>query len=73
LRHTTGDAVELRFVGDQPDDALRFWQELEVVTGRDNGGQRFSGQWSCAPGLLGDPGFLDIDLTVSGEWSLSPL
>ena len=72
LVHTTGDGVELRFVGDQPDDALEFWKELEVVTGEDLGDDRYAGAWLCAPGLLGDPGFMELDLTVPGEWSLEP-
>lgn len=73
LTHTSRAAVELRFVGDQPPDAIAFWQELEVVTGRDLGDDRYAGDWQCAPGLLGGSGAaIDIDLTVPGEWTLEP-
>ena len=72
LRHTSPTQVELRFVGDQPDDALPFWQQLEVVTGTETGARSFGGEWVCAPGLLGDQGFGDIDLTVGGVWTLEP-
>jgi hypothetical protein len=64
--------VELRFVGDQPEDALEFWLELEVITGDDDGGFHYSGDWSCAPGLVGTPGFVDVDLTAPGSWTLEP-
>jgi hypothetical protein len=67
LTHTSATEIELRFVGDQPDDALEFWKQLEVVTGEDRGDDRYGGEWLCAPGLVGDPGFMDIDLTVTGE------
>lgn len=66
------DQVELRFVGDQPEDALEFWLELEVVIGDDDGSFGYGGAWRCAPGLLGDPGFMDIDLTADGTWTLMP-
>jgi hypothetical protein len=72
LTHTSATEVELRFVGDQPDDAVEFWKQLEVITGEDLGDDRYRGEWLCAPGLLGDPGFMDIDLTVTGEWTLEP-
>jgi hypothetical protein len=72
LRHTSGDGVELRFVGDQPEDALQFWQQLEVVTGSETGANSYGGEWQCAPGLLTEPNFPDIDLTVTGEWTLRP-
>lgn len=72
LSHTSDTAIELRFVGDQPDNALEFWKELEVITGVDRGNGRYDGSWLCAPGLLGDPGFMDIDLTVPGEWTMEP-
>jgi hypothetical protein len=71
LTHTQGDTVELRFVGDQPDDAIEFWKQLEVVTGEDLGGDRYAGEWLCAPGLLNDPN-MELDLTVPGEWTLEP-
>jgi hypothetical protein len=67
-----GDQIELRFVGDQPDDALDFWLELEVVIGDDQGDFNYEGEWTCAPGLLGDPGFMDIDLSAPGTWTLVP-
>ena len=72
LEHTSATEVELRFVGDQPDDALQLWQQLEVVTGEERGDNRYGGEWLCAPGLLNDPGFRDIDLTITGEWTLAP-
>jgi len=72
LTHEGGAMVELRFVGDQPDDAIEFWKALEVVTGEDLGNDRYEGTWQCAPGLLNEPGFMDIDLTVPGEWTLEP-
>ncbi len=72
LRRTSGDGVELRFVGDQPANALQFWQQLEVVTGTETGENRYGGEWQCAPGLLTEPNFPDIDLTVAGEWMLRP-
>ena len=65
-------SVELRWVGDQPDDALQFWLDLEVITGMEEG-DGYAGTWRCGPGLLGDPGFLDIDLTAPGSWTLQPL
>jgi hypothetical protein len=67
-----GNQIELRFVGDQPDDALDFWLELEVVIGDDQGDFHYGGDWTCAPGLLGDPGFMDIDLSAPGSWTLVP-
>jgi hypothetical protein len=72
VTHTSDDEIELRFVGDQPDDAMAFWQELEVVTGEDRGDDRYGGTWQCAPILLGDPGFMDIEVTAAGEWTLEP-
>lgn len=70
---TEGDAVELRFVGDQPDDALQFWLELEVIEGTRQPGHRYGGSWRCAPGVLdGPPGYMDVDLTAEGTWSLTP-
>ena len=73
LTHPEGDdGVELRFVGDQPEDALEFWKALEVISGEDQGEDRYAGDWLCAPGLLGEPGFMDIDLSAPGTWSLVP-
>ncbi len=72
LTRLANGSVELRFVGDQPDDALPFWLSLEVITGKDQGNYHYAGSWTCAPGLLGDPGFQDFEIDAEGTWTLEP-
>jgi hypothetical protein len=72
VTHTSESDVEARLVGDQPEDAKAFWLELEVIGGRKVGAFSYDGTWTCAPILLDDPGFIDIDLDVPGTWQIRP-
>ena len=66
------DTFALRFVGDQPDDALRFWLALEVIEGSPDGEGGWAGTWSCAPIDIDFGGFFDDGPTVEGTWTLVP-
>jgi hypothetical protein len=64
--------VEARLVGVQPEDAKEFWLALEVIQGQKVGEFSYDGVWTCAPILLNDPGFIDLDLRVPGTWQIRP-
>ena len=64
--------VELRVVGDQPDDAKPFWRELEVLQGRETGPNTAEGSWTCASLDLPDPGFPDAGGIAAGTWEIGP-
>jgi hypothetical protein len=64
-----GGQVEVRGFGDQPDDAMPFWLELEVLTGTGTEGD-WTGSWTCAP-ILPDTPAEDHDLEVVGTWTLT--
>jgi hypothetical protein len=71
--HDLGDgAIEARLVGDQPTDAKAFWLELEVLTAQQTAPYSHEGSWQCAPILLGEEGFTDIDVTGTGSWEIAP-
>ena len=53
-------------------DAPRFWLELEVIAGEHDGDYHYAGSWVCAPILLDDPGFQDLDIDAPGSWTLQP-
>lgn len=72
LTSTGGDAVEVRLVGDQPDDAKPFWLELEVLAGTASGELTYDGSWTCAPILPGDPDTEDLEIDAPGTWSIAP-
>ena len=60
------EPVEFRAFGDQPDDAKPFWLAIEVLRGEETGPYTYEGGWSCAPILLDDPGFFDVDFSAPG-------
>jgi hypothetical protein len=68
----TAEGVALRAVGEQPDDAMPFWLELEVVTGEGTGSFTYTGEWSCAPILPDDPEAADSDQVGTGTWTVAP-
>ena len=45
-----GGTVELRLVGDQPDDAVPFWLALEALDGSETEPFEYAGDWLCARG-----------------------
>jgi hypothetical protein len=67
----TDDDVQLRLVGDQPDDAAPFWLELEVVSGTADGAWTAEGGWTCSPILPGSPAE-DLEIDAPGTWTLAP-
>lgn len=68
----SGETVEARLVGDQPDDAAPFWLSLEVVTGDETGPYTYQGTWTCSPILPDDPGAGDLELDAPGTWTIAP-
>jgi len=72
VTHQNATDVEARLVGVQPEDAKEFWLALEVIQGRKVGEFSYDGVWTCAPILLNDPGFVDLDLRVPGTWQIRP-
>ncbi len=61
-----GDAVAVRLVGDQPDDAQPFWLALEEIEGTAVGAGEYEGTWTCAPILD------DLDVEAAGTWTIAP-
>jgi hypothetical protein len=72
LARGAGDTFELRFVGDQPEDAIPFWLALEVLTATPEGTGGWQGSWRCAPMDIDFGGFFDDGPTVDGTWTLVP-
>jgi hypothetical protein len=66
-----GGAVELRLVGDQPEDAAPFWLTIEVVAGAQTAPSAYQGEWTCAPILVDDP--MDSPIEAPGTWSAEAL
>lgn len=67
-----GATLEARLFGDALDEDPAFWRALEVLTASETGALAYDGTWTCAPILLGDPGFPDLDLEAPGTWTLRP-
>jgi hypothetical protein len=64
-----GTTVEAQLVGDQPDDAAPFWLSLETLTADETGELAWSGTWTCAQILPGDPS--DVAIDAAGTWTLT--
>jgi hypothetical protein len=72
LDYLDDGAIEARLVGDQPSDAKAFWLELEALNAQQTTPYSYAGAWQCAPILLGEEGFTDIDVTAAGTWEIGP-
>lgn len=68
----TGESVEARLVGDQPNNAAPFWLSLEVISGEETGAYTYGGDWTCSPILPDDPDTGDLDVEASGTWTIAP-
>jgi hypothetical protein len=62
--------VEVRLVGEQPDDAAPFWLGLEALFGGSTDRVTATGDWLCAPVLPDDPATDDSALEAAGSWTL---
>jgi hypothetical protein len=64
--------VEL-VMNDKPDaNAKPFWKELDVLKGTESSPDHYAGTWTCAPLLLNEPGFKDMQTYAPGTWTLEP-
>ncbi len=68
----SGETVEARLVGDQPDDAAPLWLSLEVIAGEETGDYAWAGSWTCAQILPDDPEAGDLELDAAGTWTIVP-
>jgi hypothetical protein len=50
----------------------RFWQQLAHFEGIVDASGNGSGNWTCAPLDINQPGYKDISMVVQGTWRFEP-
>ena len=48
-------------------------QKSVVLHGEPTATWEYAGEWTCAPLGLNEPGFMDMNLSVTGTWTLKPM